>query len=71
MLEFSKKIEKPINANLSRLIKTTGKLVVKADNDIKWNGKVLKCEAFVGNNKQNSVSDVKPVMVQYCKLKII
>ena len=66
MIEISKRVDLfQLNRTRSKLSRTIGKLVVKVDVDSKWNGKVLKCEAYVEIKKEN-VSDIKPIVV-HCK----
>ena len=49
-------------------MKTIGKIIIRADNDLKWNSKLLKCEAYAENKTLSNIFDIKPIVVNYCKI---
>ena len=68
VFDISKRIDiTPNVTNKSKLVKTIGKIIIRADNELKWNGKLLKCEAYAENKTLSIISDTKPVIVNYSK----
>jgi hypothetical protein len=49
-------------------VKTIGRIIIRADNDLKWNGKLLKCDAYAENKTLSNIFDIKPIVVNYCKI---